>query len=116
MNRKNKRTGSIPESYPLRLLLVSFISLLFFFQTSFLTWAADDQLRDPTMHAPDVYLKEDVSIEKKPWYKKWWVWGLVVLAAGAGGAAVVMSDSGGGDEEMVPINGNGTIKIHWETE
>ncbi|MFC1849830.1 tetratricopeptide repeat protein [candidate division CSSED10-310 bacterium] len=45
---------------------------------------------------------------RKPWYKKWWVWG--VSAAVVGGAAVALSSSsssGSGDD------GETTIRITW---
>jgi len=42
--------------------------------------------------------------ELKPWYKKWWVWGIVALAAGAGAGAGIAMGGGGGNGSQETTN------------
>lgn len=47
--------------------------------------------------------------ERKPWYKKWWVWAIVGVVL-VGGAAVAL---GGGGSSDSTASGPGNINVNW---
>ena len=52
----------------------------------------------------------EIIEERKPWYKKWWVWAIVGVVL-VGGAAVALGGGGGSSDSTG--SGPGNINVNW---
>ncbi|VAX32083.1 hypothetical protein MNBD_NITROSPIRAE01-1887, partial [hydrothermal vent metagenome] len=80
-------------------------------QETFLSEEILPQEREPFALRTEKPVEVQTMSEKKPWYKKWWVWAIVVsvaggVAAGSGGGGGGDAPAAGAETGTVSISGN----------